>query len=162
MSILEDLSTLSPRKLEKRLAQLAKDALPCIDVWAAEANREDGLTVALQVDARSRPEVGDLGRVLEEEPRALVTTAWAIQAERTGRSRLLLRVAIERPVACSFDVLLCVTDDPHDPIRSVLPLLLAAARLLVITLDGQSADRPSFWFSAPKSRGCLRELLGSP
>lgn len=104
MSILDDLSTLSPRKLEKRLAQLAKEALPCIDIWAADASRAEGLTVALEVDARSRPEVADLGRVLEQEPAALLSSAWAILAPSgsSHHSVLMLRVSLERPVHCDF------------------------------------------------------------
>src|SRR5262249_52584530 len=102
MSILEDLSTLPPRKLEKRLDQLAKDSLPCLDVWVAEGNREHGLTVALHVDARGRPDVLDLARVLEEEPAGLVSSAWALLPATKGQaaSRLLLRIDFERPVRC--------------------------------------------------------------
>jgi hypothetical protein len=162
MSILEDLSTLTPRKLEKRLNQLAKDAVPCLDVWVAEGDREHGLTVALQVDATRRPDVLDLGRVLEEEPAGLVTSAWALLPAGSGRaaSRLLLRIDFERPVHCEFVVRFDVTAHPSHLMRAALPLLLAASWFLLVT--NTRADRtPEVWFSAPPARDCLTELIAA-
>ena len=101
MNILEDLTTLSDRKLEKRLERLAKDALPCINAWVADGNRHDGLTVALHLDARGRPDVIDLGRVLQQEPNGLIASAWALLPPTKTRldSKLLLRIELEPPSA---------------------------------------------------------------
>lgn len=160
MSILEDLTTFPPRKLEKRLRQIAEEALPCIEVWAADANRSDGLTVALLVDARSRADVTDLGRVLEDEPRVLLTSAWARLAKGPSASELLLRVDVDRPVRCEFVVRLRLTAHPHDSARASLPLLLAASRFLVLPDAGPRDERPALWFAAPSVRDCiLSELI---
>lgn len=160
MSILEDLTTLSPRKLEKRLRQIAEEALPCIEVWAADANRCDGLTVALLVDARSRPDVADVGRVLEDEPRALLATAWALLSEG-DRSVLLLRVDVERPVRCSFAIRFQLTGHSHDPTEASLPLLLAASRFVLLTEAEPELDRPALWFATPYVRECIRKLIAT-
>jgi hypothetical protein len=59
-AILEDLTMLSPKRLEKRLEALARDALPCRSVTVFGGNPELGLTVALHVDSRRRSDVLDL------------------------------------------------------------------------------------------------------
>ena len=160
MPILEDLTALSPRRLERRLEKISGEALPCIDVWVAEGNREHGLVVALQVDARGRGDVRDLARVLEIEPQCLVAAAWALLAPVKGHSewRLLLRVDFERPVRCEFIVRFAVTDHPRDPLRATLPLLLAASQLIVL-VDKADEDRAAPWFAAPAARECLVELI---
>ena len=53
-AILEDLTTLPPKRLEKRLEELARDALPCHSATVFDGNPEDGLTVAVHVDSRRR------------------------------------------------------------------------------------------------------------
>lgn len=163
MSILEDLTTLSPRRLEKRLGQLSKDALPCIGVWVADGGRKHGLTVALHVDARGRRDVVDLARVLEEEPAGLVASAWALlpPANRRAASRLLLRIDFERPVRCAFVVRFDIGSHPDDPLRAALPLLLAASWFLLVTEDSADAEKPEVWFAAPPVRECLVGLIAS-
>lgn len=158
MSILEDLSTLSPRKLEKRLAQLVKEALPCIEIWPEDASRENGLTVALLVDVRLRPEVADLGRVLQTEPRALLTVGWAVQVGRGARGLdvLLLRVDLERPVGCQFAIRIDVARRGGEAMRASLPLLLAASRFAIVTDDD---SRPALWFGAPQVRDSVATLM---
>src|SRR5581483_11275294 len=42
--ILEDLTTLSPKRLEKRLESLSREALPCRAVSVFDGNPEEGLT----------------------------------------------------------------------------------------------------------------------
>lgn len=161
MSILEDLTILSPRKLEKRLQQLAKDALPCIEIWSAGADRAGGLTVAIHVDARSRRDVQDLGRVIEDDPRGLLSSAWSLlpPSKRSSAHELLLRVDLERPVRCEFAIRLPVSDHRDDPIRQRLPLLLAASWFTLVTDQHAGAEDPQLCFAAPPARECLLQLL---
>lgn len=161
MSILEDLTPLSARRLEKRLGQLSKDALPCIGAWVADGDRTHGLTVALHVDARGRRDVVDLARVLEEEPAGLVASAWALlpPTNRRAPSRLLLRVDFERPVRCAFVIRLDIGSHPSDPLRGALPLLLAASWFLLATEDSANAEKPEVWFAAPPVRECVVDLI---
>lgn len=163
MSILEDLTALSARKLDKRLEQLSTEALRCIDAWAAAADRTEGLTVALHVDARGRPDVEDLARVLHEEPRCLLASAWAaIEPSRKHNYwRLLLRVDFERPVSCEFVVRCDVSSHPSDPMRAKLPLLLAASSFLLVTNEYADPSDPHVWFAATPARDCLVALVSA-
>ena len=115
MSILEDLTTLTPKRLERRLEELAREALPCVSAVAFEANPDDGLTVGLWVESEGRRDVLDLARVLETEPGGHVATGWSLLSPSKSHHywRLLLRVQFERPVLCSFVVRFDVRDHPQ-------------------------------------------------
>ena len=127
-AILEDLTKLPPKRLERKLEQLAREALPCVSVSVFDGNPADGLTVGLRVESQGRRDVLDLARVLEIEPDGYVVSAWALLTPNRKHPywRLLLRVDFERPVRCSFVVRLDVRDQPSDPLRAALPLVLAA------------------------------------
>src|SRR5579862_9815658 len=129
MSILEDLTRLTAKRLERRLEELAHEALPCVSAIAFEASQEEGLTVGLWVESEGRRDVCDLARVLETEPGGHVATGWSLLSPSRPRPywRLLLRVHFERPVLCSFVVRFDVHDHPSDEMRLALPLLLAAS-----------------------------------
>jgi hypothetical protein len=162
-AILEDLTTLSPKRLEKRLGQLAEAALPCVGVSVFEGNPDDGLTVALSVDARSRGDVLDLARVVEDDAAIDASCGWSLlaPARRASFWRLLLRVNFERPVSCEFTVGFELRDHPSDPIRLTLPLLLAANRF-VFEFRGRSiGSRPLVWLQAPAARECLIDALAA-
>ena len=75
--ILDDLSTLPPKKLVRRLEEVAADALPCLGITAHEASPEAGLTTGLWVDDRGRRDLHDLVRVVETDPGGYATVAWA-------------------------------------------------------------------------------------
>ena len=160
-AILEDLTQLSPKRLERRLEQFAREALPCGSAVVFDGSPSEGLTVGLRVESDGRRDVLDLARVLEEEPQGHVFSAWALLApsRRHPSWRLLLRVQFERPVKCSFVVRLDVRDHPSDPLWAVLPLILAADRF-ALAFDGPpEQDRPLVWVSAPAARDCVFEVL---
>ncbi len=162
-TMLEDLSTLPPKRLEKRLEKLAHDALPCHAVTVFDGNEADGLTVALHVDSRRRGDVVDLARVLEDDPSVKASCGWSLLPPTRRRSywRLLLRVEFERPAHCLFTVGFDVRNHPSEPLRATLPLLLAANRL-VFAFDGRlDPDRPLAWIAAPVACEPVLELLAA-
>lgn len=162
-AILEDLTQLSPKRLERRLEQLAREALPCGSAIVFDGSPREGLTVGLRVESEGRRDVLDLARVLEEEPGGQVFSAWALLAPSRGHPswRLLLRIHFERPVKCSFIVRLDVRDHPSDPLRAALPLILAADRF-ALAFDGPPEhDRPLVWVYAPAARECVLEVLAA-
>lgn len=159
--ILEDLTTLPPKRLEKRLEALARDALPCRSATVLDGNPDDGLTVALHVDSRRRGDVLDLARVVEDDAAVHASCGWSLLAPSRRHSywRLLLRVSFERPVKCAFTVGFEVTQHPSDPLRGSLPLLLAASRF-VFDFDGRlDPERPLVWIAAPVARECVFDVL---
>lgn len=161
--MLEDLTTLAPKRLERRLEQLAHDALPCVSAMVFGGNPQEGLTVGLWVESQGRRDVLDLARVLETEPGGHVATGWSLLSpKRTDPSwRLLLRVHFERPVKCSFVVQFTIRGDANDPMRAVLPILLAASGF-ALGFDGPpDAERPIAWIPAPAARDCVLEVLGA-
>jgi hypothetical protein len=160
-AILEDLTTLSPKRLEKRLEALARDALPCRSATVFEGSPGQGLTVALHIDSRRRGDVLDLARVVEDDAAVSASCGWSLLApgRRHARWRLLLRVSFERPVTCEFTVAIDLSEHPKDPLRAELPLLLAADRF-VFDFDGRlDPDRPLVWIAAPAARDCVVEVL---
>lgn len=160
-TMLEDLTTLSPERLEKRLEKLAEDAIPCRAVTVFDGNPDDGLTVALHVDSQRRRDILDLARVVEDDLTVHASSGWSLlpPARRRAYWRLLLRVSFERPVQCAFTVSFDVREHPSDPLRATLPLLLAATRL-VFAFDGRlDPERPLVWISAPMARDPVLELL---
>jgi hypothetical protein len=162
-AILEDLTTLSPKRLEKRLEALARDALPCHSVTVFDGSSAQGLTVALHVDSRRRGDVLDLARVVEDDAGVSASCGWSLLTpnRRQPRWRLLLRVSFERPVTCEFTVALDVSEHPKDPLRGDLPLLLAASRF-VFDLDGRlDPERPLVWIAAPAARECVFDVLSA-
>ncbi len=162
-AILEDLTQLSPKRLERRLEQLAREALPCRSATIFDGSPSDGLTVGLHVDSRRRDDVLDLARVLEIEPNGYVVSAWALLSPNRSHPvwRLLLRVHFERPVSCSFVVRFEISDHAADPLRGSLPLILAAHRF-ALAFDGPpEEDRPLVWVSAPAARDCVLEVLSA-
>ena len=159
--ILEDLTTLPPKRLEKRLEQLARDALPCDSATVFDGNPEDGLTVALHVDSRRRRDVLDLARVVEDDAAVHATCGWSLLAPVNRRRywRLLLRVSFERPVMCAFTVSFEIRTHSNDPVRAALPLLLAANRF-VFDFDGRlDPELPLLWIAAPAARECVLDVL---
>ncbi len=162
-AILEDLTRLPPKRLERRLEQLAREALPCVAVTVFDGNPTDGLTVGLRVESHGRRDVLDLARVLEIEPDGFVESAWALLAPTRQHPpwRLLLRVEFERPVLCSFVVRFDVRDHPSDPLRAALPLLLAADRFALAFAGTVDPDRALLWVAAPAARECVLEVLTS-
>jgi hypothetical protein len=159
--ILEDLTTLAPKRLEKRLEELARDALPCHSATVFDGNPADGLTVALHVDSRRRGDVLDLARVVEDDAAVQASCGWSLLAPSRKHAywRLLLRVSFERPVRCDFTVGFDVRDHRSDPMRGSLPLLLAANRF-VFDLDGRlDPGLPLVWIAAPVARECVFEVL---
>lgn len=159
--ILEDLTTLPPKRLEKRLEELARDALPCHSATVFDGNPEDGLTVALHVDSRRRGDVLDLARVVEDDATVQASCGWSLltPSRRHPYWRLLLRVSFERPVKCAFTAGFDVREHPNDPLRATLPLLLAANRF-VFDFDGRlDPALPLVWIAAPAARECVLEVL---
>jgi hypothetical protein len=159
--ILEDLTTLPPKRLEKRLEELAREALPCRSVTVFDGTPEDGLTVALHVESRERRDVLDLARVVEEDAAVSASCGWSLlaPARRHPFWRLLLRVSFERPVKCIFTVGFEIRVESSDPLRSSLPLLLAANRF-VFDFDGRlDPDRPLVWIATPAARECVFDVL---
>jgi hypothetical protein len=161
--ILEDLTTLSPKRLEKRLEELAREALPCHSATVFDGNPEDGLTVALHVESRRRGDVLDLARVVEDDAGVQASCGWSLLApsRRHPYWRLLLRVSFERPVTCVFTLSFEVRELAADPLRASLPLLLAANRF-VFDFDGRlDPERPLVWIAAPLARECVLQLLAA-
>jgi len=161
--MLDDLSTLPPKRLERRLEKLADEALPCHAVTVFDGNPDNGITAALHVDSRRRGTVLDLARVVEDDPRVHGSADWSLLPPTHRRShwRLLLRVSFERPVQCLFTVSFDVRAHPSDPLRPTLPLLLAADRL-VFSFDGRlDPGQPMVWITAPVSREPVFELFTS-
>jgi hypothetical protein len=159
--ILDDLTQLTPKRLERRLEELARDALPCLDVTVFDGNPVDGLTVGLRIDAQERRDVLDLVRVLESEPVAHVASAWALLEPRRHHPlwRLLLRIDFQRPVRCSFVIRFDVRAQSGDPLGAKLPLLLAADRFALALDRSAEYERPVSWVAAPASRECVLEVL---
>jgi hypothetical protein len=161
--MVESLTQLKPKRLNRRLEELARNALPCVSTVASHGDPEHGLTVALWVESRGRRDVLDLARVLESEPGGHVETGWSLlsPSRRHPEWRLLLRVSFERPVLCDFVVRFDVTDHPRDELRLALPLILAASGF-ALAFDGTSeADRPVTWLPAPAARDCVFEVLAA-
>ncbi len=162
-SVLEDLTKLAPKPLERRLEQLAREALPCVSANVFDGNPQEGLTVGLWVESQGRRDVLDLARVLETEPGGHVATGWSLLSPRRGNpsSRLLLRVRFERPVKCSFVVGFDVGNGPSDAMRAALPLLLATNGF-ALGFDGfPDKGRPIAWIPAPAERECVFEVLNA-
>jgi hypothetical protein len=160
-AILEDLTTPPPKRLEKRLEQLARDALPCHSATVFDGNAEAGLTVAFHVDSRRRRDVLDLARVVEDDATVHASCGWSLLApsRRHAYWRLLLRVSFDRPVLCAFTVSFDVREHPSDPLRAALPLLLAANRF-VFDFDGRlDPELPLVWIAAPAARECVLDVL---
>jgi hypothetical protein len=161
--ILEDLTKLPPKRLERRLEELARDAMPCVSAIVFDGNPEHGLTVGLWVESEGRRDVLDLARVLEIEPNGHVATGWSLLSPSRPHPywRLLLRVHFERPVMCSFVVRFDIREDPSDQLRGAQPLLLAASGF-ALGFDGfPGAERPVTWIPAPAARDCVFEVLGA-
>jgi len=160
-AILEDLTTLPPKRLEKRLEELARDALPCHSATVFDGNPDDGLTVALHVDSRRRRDILDLARVVEDDAAVYASRGWSLLApsRRHPYWRLLLRLSFERPVICAFTVSFDIREHPNDPLRAALSLLLAADRF-VFDFDGRlDPDMPLVWIAAPDARECVLDVL---
>jgi hypothetical protein len=160
-SIIEDLTKLSPKRLSRRLEELSREALPCVSASVFDGNPSEGLTVGLWVESQGRRDVLDLARVLEEEPRGHVATAWSLLHPGGGELpwRLLLRIDLQRPISCAFVVRFDVPDHPDDQLRQALPLLLAASGF-AIAFDRTPADASSLlWVPAPAARECVSEVL---
>jgi hypothetical protein len=160
-AILEDLASLPPKRLEKRLEAIARDALGCGSVTVFDGNPDDGLTVALRIDARRRGDVLDLARVVEDDNLVHASCGWSLlrRSRRHARRLLLLRLSFERPVACAFTVVFEIGDHPNDPMRAALPLLLAANRFVFDLGSGIDPDRPLVWIAAPTGQDCVLEVL---
>lgn len=162
-AILEDLTQLSPKRLERRLEELAREALPCGSAIVFDGSPSEGLTVGLRVESQGRRDVLDLARVLDIEPNGYVLSAWALLPPSRSHSywRLLLRIHFERPVRCSFVVRLDIRDHPSDPLRAALPVILAADKF-ALAFDGPpDQDQPLVWVSAPVARDCVFEVLAA-
>jgi hypothetical protein len=159
--ILEDLTMLSPKRLEKRLEALARDAVPCRSISVFEGNSEHGLTVALHIDSRRRADVLDLARVVEDDAAVSACCGWSLltPSRRHAHWCLLLRVSFDRPATCEFAVAVDLSEHPKDPLSADLPLLLAADRF-VFDFDGRlDPERPLVWIAAPAARECVFEVL---
>jgi hypothetical protein len=161
--ILEDLTQLPPKRLERKLEEIAREAMPCVSATVFDGSPVDGLTVGLQVEPQGRRDVLDLARVLEIEPDTYAVSAWALLApsRKHPHWRLLLRVEFERPVRCSFAVRLDVGDHPSDPLRATLPLILAADRFALAFDGAPDRDRPLVWVAGPAARECVFEVLAA-
>ena len=161
--MVEDLTKLKPKRLERRLEELARDALPCLSAVVSHDDPEHGLTVALWVESQGRRDALDLTRVLETEPGGHVLTGWSLLSPSRKHPfwRMLLHVDIERPVLCSFVVRFDVTDHPNDELRIALPLLLAASRF-ALAFDGfPEPDKPVTWVPAPAVRDYVFDVLAA-
>ena len=161
--MVEQLTALKPKRLGRRLEELARDALPCVSAVVADGDPEHGLTVALWVESRGRRDVLDLARVLESEPGGHVETGWSLlsPSRRHAEWRLILRVTFERPVLCDFAVRFDISDHPDDQLGEALPLLLAASGF-ALAFDGfPEPGRPVTWVPAPAARDCVFEVLAA-
>jgi hypothetical protein len=162
-NILEDLASLSPKRLTKRLETLADDGLPCHAVNVFSGSPEEGLTVSLSIKTRARPDVLDLARVLETEPGGQVTTAWSLLSPKRSLPhwRLLLHVRVERPVTCEFVVRFDIHNTGTDVLRPGLPELLAATGFALV-FDGVPVDDvPALWVPAPTSKAYVLDVLSA-
>lgn len=160
-SVLEDLTKLAPKPLERRLEQLAREALPCVSANVFDGSPQDGLTVGLWVESQGRRDVLDLARVVETEPGGHVATGWSLLSPKAGHDswRLLLRIQFERPVRCSFVARFDIGEDPGHPLRVALPLLLAADGF-ALGFDGLPGNEHAIaWIPAPSTRDCVFEVL---
>jgi hypothetical protein len=157
----EDLTQLSPKRLERRLEQLAREALPCRSAIVFDGSPSEGLTVGLRVESEGRRDVLDLARVLQIARNGYVFSAWALLSPNRSHPywRLLLRVHFERPVLCSFVARIDIRDHPSDPLRAALPLLLAADRFALSFDADPGEDQPLVWVAAPAARECVLEIL---
>ncbi len=161
MRSIEDLTKLAPKRLERELGKLTREALPCVGATVFDGTPSDGLTVGLRIESQGRRDVLDLARVLKDEPSGHVVSAWALLLPSRGRphGRLLLRVRFERPVKCSFVLRFDVSGHNSDPLRARLPILLAADRF-ALAFDGPPEPaQPLIWLAAPTARGCVLEVL---
>ena len=159
--MVEDLTSLSPKRLGRRLEELAREGLPCASATVFDGSPQEGLTVGLRVESQGRRDVLDLARVLEIEPNGYAFSAWALLSPSREHPywRLLLRVQFERPVSCSFVVRFDVREHSSDPLRAALPLLLASDRF-ALSFDGvPGLDQPLVWVAAPTARDCVLEVL---
>jgi hypothetical protein len=163
ITVLDDLTTLAPRRLVRRLNQLAQEALPCHAATLFSGSEGAGLTVALHVDSRRRRDVIDLARVVDDDPRAHGSCDWSLlpPTRWRGHWRLLLRVSFERPVQCLFTVSFDIRRHANDPLRPSLPLLLAASQLVFVFDRGLADQWPLVWIGAPAAREPLLELLNA-
>ena len=161
MSIAEDLTKLSPKRLTKRLEELSREALPCASATVFDGNPRAGLTVGLWVESHGRRDVLDLARVLETERAGHVATAWSLLRPGKGDPlwRLLLRVEFERPVSCDFVIRFDVHEHHDDQLRQALPLLLAASGFAIAFDRAPSEAESLIWIPAPGARECLFETL---
>ncbi len=159
--MVEDLTSLSPKRLGRRLEKLAREGLPCASATVFDGSPQEGLTVGLQVESQGRRDVLDLARVLEIEPNGYAFSAWALLSPSREHLywRLLLRVQFERPVICSFVVRFDVRDHPSDAMRGALPLLLASDRFALAFGGAPDPDRPLLWVASPTARECVLEVL---
>jgi len=126
-----------------------------------DGNADQGLTVALHVDSRRRGDVLDLARVVEDDAAVQASCGWSLLApsRRHPYWRLLLRVSFERPVMCAFTVSFDIREHATDPLRAILPLLLAASRF-VFDFDGRlDPSLPMTWIAAPIARECVLDVL---
>ena len=117
--MVESLTQLKPKRLSRRLEELARNALPCVSAVVSHGDPEHGLTVALWVESQGRRDVLDLARVLESEPGGHVETGWSLlsPSRRHPHWRLLLHVSFERPVLCDFVIRFDITEHPSDELR---------------------------------------------
>ena len=160
-TMLEDLSTLPPKRLEKQLEKLAHDALPCSAVTVFDGNMDEGILITLHVDSLRRADILDLARVVEDDSAVRASCGWSLlpATRRHPYWRLLLRVGFERPVQCVFTVSFNVREHSKDPLRPALPLLLAASHL-VFAFDGKlDPERPLLCIAAPPAREPVLDLL---
>ena len=161
--MVEDLTKLKPKRLGRRLEELARDALPCVSAVASHADPEHGLTVALWIESRGRRDVRDLARVLQSEPGGHLSTGWSLltPSRKHPNWRLLLHVDVDRPVLCSFVVRFDVADHPDDRLRVALPLILAASGF-ALAFDGfPQPNEQVAWVPAPAAREGVVEVLAA-
>jgi hypothetical protein len=159
--VLDDLTTLPAKRRQDRLETLADQALPCWAVTVFDGNPDDGITVALHVDARRRGDVLDLARVIDDDARVHGFCDWSLlpPAGRRNDALLLLRVSFERPVHCDYVVSFDLRDHASDALRAALPLLLAASRLAFVLDDPIESGWPLVCIDAPAAREPILELL---
>ena len=163
--MVEQLTALKPKRLGRRLEELARDALPCVSAVVSHGDPEHGLTVALWVESQGRRDVLDLARVIGSEPGGYVETGWSLlsPSRRHPVWRLLLRVNFERPVFCDFVVRFDISDHPSDELRLAVPLLLAASGFALAFDAFPEPDRLVTWVPAPADPKCVldRMVVGS-
>jgi hypothetical protein len=161
--ILEDLTTLPPKRLHKRLEELAREALPCRSATVFDGTPDDGLTVALHVDSRRRGEILDLARVVEDDAEVHASCGWSLLTPNRTHPcwRLLLRVSFERPVTCAFTIGFDIREHASDPLRGSLPILLAADRFVFDFDERLDPDLPMVWIAAPVARECVLDVLSA-